>query len=36
MTDADRQAIANLVLAGIPHAPTAAEVADELQRRLQG
>jgi hypothetical protein len=35
MTDADRKAIADLVIAGIPKPPTAAEIADELARRLQ-
>jgi hypothetical protein len=33
MTDADRKAIADLVIAGIPKPPTAAEIADELTRR---
>jgi hypothetical protein len=34
MTEADRRAIADLVIAGIPKPPTAAEIADELARRL--
>jgi hypothetical protein len=35
MTEADRKAIADLVIAGLPKPATAAEIADELARRLQ-